>query len=183
MISFARRHYKKIQEIGTGIFLWESFNFLYDFIFYPFALAYWGFFVGGIIAAGLTFPINAFVFWLYEYLRVDWLGAHALRELEDEENKSNIAKLATWIGKKKTTWWEKLTSPIVFVTLLFPLDPVIVAIHYRRQHFTGLTVRDWGIFLAATAVANAWWLLKVGIVVEFLEYLWRIISPPFGIAF
>lgn len=175
MIGWVGRHHKKIREIGTGLFLYESFNFLYDFIFYPFAIAYWGIIDGGAIAAGLTFPINAFVFWLYEYMRVDWLGAHALRELEDEENKSSIAKLATWIGKKKETWWEKITSPIVFIGLLLPLDPVIVAIHYRRQHFKGHNLRDWSIFFLATAVANAWWLLKVGIIVEATLYVWHLV--------
>jgi hypothetical protein len=40
MISFIRKHHRKIQEIGTGIFLYEAFNFVYDFLFYPFALTY-----------------------------------------------------------------------------------------------------------------------------------------------
>jgi hypothetical protein len=157
----------------VGLFLWEGFNFVYDFIFYPFALAYWGLVAGGAIVVALSFVVNAFVFWLYEYMRVDWLAAHALRELEDKENKSNIEKLASWIGKEKTSLWEKVMSPIVFVTLLFPLDPVIVAIHYQKSHFKGLGWRDWGVFFAATAVANAWWLLKVGIVVEAALYVWR----------
>src|SRR6185437_10806775 len=115
MIHWVRRHHRKIREIGTGLFLYESFNFVYDFIFYPFAIAYWGIVQGGAIAAFLTFPINAAVFFSYELLRVDWLGAHALRELEDKENKSNIEKLATWIGKKKVGFWEKLISPLVFI--------------------------------------------------------------------
>ena len=175
MIGWVRKHHRKIGEISAGLFLWEGFNFLYDFIFYPFALAYWGIALGGTIVVALSFIINAFVFWLYEYMRIDWLGAHALRELEDEANKSNLQKLATWLAKKKTTWWEKLMSPIVFIGLLLPLDPVIIAIHYQRQHFSGLGWRDWGIFLVATAVANAWWLLKVGIVVEVALYIWRLL--------
>lgn len=173
MTAWLAKHHHKIREIGTGLFLWEGFNFVYDFIFYPFALAYWGLLVGGTVVVVLSFAVNAFVFWLYEYMRVDWLAAHALRELEDKENKSNIEKLASWIGKEKLTLWEKLASPVVFVTLLFPLDPVIVAVHYRKAHFKGLGWRDWGIFAAATAVANAWWLLKVGLVVEAALYAWQ----------
>ena len=172
--SFFRRHHRRIQEIGTGIFLWEGFTFIYDFIFYPFALAYWGLVKGGVIAVGFTFVINAFVFWLYEYMRVDWLGAHALRELEQEENRSNFAKLATWIGKKKETLWEKLVGHATFIALLLPIDPVIVAIHYQRQHFKGLGWRAWGVLFLATAVANAWWLIKIGAIVEGVKYLWRL---------
>jgi len=177
MIGWVRRHHRKIGEIASGIVLWESFNFVFDFGFYPFSLFYWGLVEGGIIAVAVCTIINAFVFWLYEYMTVDWLGAHALRELEDEENKSALGKLATWFGKKKTTFWEKIVSPIVFIGLLLPVDPVIVAIHYRKQHFKGLGWRDWGVFFAANFVANAWWLIKVGIVVEFLEFLWRLVIP------
>lgn len=175
MASFLQKHHRKIQEIGTGLFIYETFCYIYDFLFYPFALAYWGLELGGMIVVGLSLVINAFVFWLYEYMRVDWLGAHALRELEDEENKSNIAKLITWVGKTKETTWEKLMSPIVFATLLLPIDPVIVAIHYQRQHFKGLVWKDWGILVLATAVANAWWLIKIGTVVELAKFVWNLV--------
>ncbi len=175
MASFFRKYHRKIQEIGRSLFMWEGFNFIYDFLFYPFALVYWGFAEGAAIVVVLSIVINAFVFWLYEYMRVDWLGANALRELEDEENKSRLAKFATWVGKKKKSAWEKLASPFVFVALLLPIDPVIVAIHYQRQHFKGLGWKDWGLFLLATLVANAWWLIKVGLVVEATELAWRII--------
>ncbi len=171
MISFLRRHHRKIQEIGTGLVLWEGFNFLFDFTFYPFALAYWGLVKGGIIAVILCLIINAFVFWLYEHMRVDWLGAHALRELEAEENKSHFEKIITWLGKKKKHRWEKLADPIIFSILLIPVDPVIVAIHYQRLHFEGLEMRDWSILIVATLVANLWWLIQIGAVVAAFEFL------------
>lgn len=175
MTTLFKRHHRRIQEIGFGIFLFEIFGALYDFIFYPFALTYWGFADGAVIAIVSSLIINVFIFWLYEYMRVDWLGAHALRELEREENKSNIAKLMTWLGKEKTHWWERVLSPLVFTTLLLPIDPVIVAIHYQREHFNGLKWRDWGILVLATLVANAWWLLKVELVIQAALYLWHLV--------
>ena len=175
MIPLLRRHKQKIQEIGVGLFLYESFNFIYDFLFYPFALAYWGITLGGTIVIIISLVVNAFVFWFYEFLKVDWLGAHALRELEDKENKSNFEKLVTWIGKKKISTWERLMSPVVFAGLLLPIDPVIVAIHYQRRHFKGLGWRDWGLLFFATLVANLWWLVKIGLVVEGAKYLWHLV--------
>jgi hypothetical protein len=172
MIAWLKHHHKKIREIGAGLFIFETFNYVWDFAFYPFAIAYWGISLGGVIAVGATTIVNAFVFWLYEYMRVDWLGAHALRELDDKENKTHIEKLATWIGRKKITLWEKLLSPIVFVVLLLPIDPVIVAIHYRKNHFGGLTWRDWNILFWANLIANAWWLLKISLVIEAIKWLW-----------
>jgi hypothetical protein len=176
MISFLHKHHRKIQEISTGIVIYEGFCYIYDLLFYPFALAYWGFVDGGMLAVGISFFINIVIFWFYEYMQVDWLGAHALRELENEENKSNIQKLLTWIGKKKEHTWEKIMNPVVFSALLLPIDPVIVAVHYQRQHFKGLVWRDWGLLLAATAIANAWWLIKIGAIVEAVKFLWNIIS-------
>jgi hypothetical protein len=175
MLHFLRKHHKKITEVSTGIVLYEIFDFFYNFVFYPIVLAYWGFSDGAVIAVATSLAINIFVFWLYEYMRVDWLGAHALRELEREENKSSIAKLMTWVGKKKEHWWEKALNPIVFIALLLPIDPVIVAIHYRREHFNGLKLRDWQILILATLIANAWWLLKVELVIQALLYLWHLV--------
>jgi hypothetical protein len=173
MIGWLKKHHRKIQEIGMGLFIYEVFNFVYDWLFYPFAIAYWGLLIGGIIVVTGSLVGCGILFWLYDYMRVDWLGAHALRELEDKENKSNLEKLITWIGKKKVTFWEKALSPLVFVTLTFPIDPLIVAIHYRRHHFKGIGWKDWGILLAAVAAANAWWLLKVGLIVEGVKFLWH----------
>jgi hypothetical protein len=78
--------------------------------------------------------------------------------------------------KKKVKWWEKLANPIVFIALTLPIDPVIVAIHYRRQHFGGISARDWSIFFLATAAASAWWLLKVDLIIMAVRYLWAILS-------
>lgn len=174
MIHFIRRHHKKIRDIGTGLFLYESYNFLYDFIFYPFALAYWGLLVGGSIVVFGSVIQNVVMFWLYDYMAIDWLGAHALRQLEDKENKSSIEKMMTWLGRKKVSLWERLMSPVVFVSLTLPIDPLIVAVHFRKEHFRGVGLRDWGILLAAVISANLWWLLKIGTIVEGVKFIYTL---------
>jgi hypothetical protein len=170
---FLSHHHKKIREIGLGLFLYETWNYIFDFIFYPIAIAYWGIVNGGAIAVSLSFITNSIVFVIYEYLQIDWLGAHALRKLDQEENKSNIAKLMTWMGSHKKTWWEKLLSPVVFIALTLPIDPLIVAVHHRRQHFKGITMHDWLLLWGATLAANAWWLLKVGVIIEAAKFVWN----------
>lgn len=171
MRAFIHKHHKKIQEIGLGLLIWESVNFVFDWLFYPFAVAYWGIEKAAFITTSIAIIGNAFVYWLYDYMKVDWLGAHALRQLEDKENKSNLEKLATWLGKKKVSLFEKIASPIVFIGLTLPIDPVIVAIHYRRKHFTGISLKDWALLVAATVAASAWWLLKVSLVIEGIKFL------------
>ncbi len=171
-----RRHHSKLHEIGIGLALYESFNFLYDWLFYPFALAYWGLALGGTIVVLGSLLVCVVLFWYYDCLKIDWLGAHALRELDAEVNKNRFEKIATWIGKDKKTHWERLLSPVVFVFLTLPVDPLIVAIHYRKQHFGGVTRRDWGILLAAVLAANAWWLIKIEIVIEAVKWMLHLIG-------
>lgn len=175
MPSLLATHHTKIRDISVGLVLYESFNTVYDLIFYPVVLATLGLVHGALLATGISLVVNIVIFWMYDHMRVDWLGAHALRQLEHEENKSNIEHLITWLGKKKMAWYEKLASPVVFVGLTLPIDPVIVAIHYRRQHFKGVTARDWGLLLAATIAANIWWAAKLGIVISAIELIWHIL--------
>lgn len=175
MSSLLATHHTKIRDISIGLTVYETFNAVFDLMFYPVALAALGIARGALIATGISLVVNIIIFWLYDRLRVDWLGAHALRQLEHEENKSNIEHLLTWLGKKKVTWYEKVASPIVFIGLTLPIDPVIVAIHYRRQHFKGVTVRDWMLLLGATLAANIWWTLKLGVVISAIEIVWHLL--------
>ena len=165
-------YHRKIREIGLGLLLYEIFNNAFDYLFYPIVVALWGFIDGGALAVALSFLANSAVFVAYEHMRIDWLGAHALRELDDAENKSRITKLMTWMGSPKNTLIEKIASPAVFVALTLPIDPLIVAVHFRRTHFQGITVRDWLLLWSATAAANLWWLVKVGAIVEFLRFIY-----------
>lgn len=172
MARFDTRYRKHIQEIGIGLFAYEAFNFFYDWIFYPFALVYWGIEKGSIVLVVGSLIQCALLFWLYDHMRIDWVGAHALRELESKENKSRFEHMAVWLGKAKKTWWERLLSPIVFISLTLPIDPLIVALHYRKRHFSGVTARDWGILISAVVAANLWWLVKIGLIIEFLRLWW-----------
>jgi hypothetical protein len=104
-------------------------------------------------------------------MQVDWLGAHALRQLEKKHNKNTLENVATWIGKKNKTFGEKILSGILFVVLTIPIDPLIVAIHYRKKHFKGLLWRDWGILIVAVFFANLWWLIQIGVVFEAIGFV------------
>ena len=167
MHAFLKKHHARIQEIGIGLFIYECFNFVYDWLFYPFALVYWGVVHGGIVLVLGSLIQCSLFFWLYDRMKIDWLGAHALRQLEMKEKKNRLEHLAVWVGKEKKTWWEKLLNPIVFIALTLPIDPLIVAIHYRKRHFGGISARDWWVLLASVLVANAWWLIKIEILIEF----------------
>lgn len=165
------RHKKRIQTIGTGLFIYECFNLAYNWGFYIFSLSYWGIEDGAILAAGLSFIINAAIFWAYDHMKMDWLGAYALRELDAKENKSRFEQLAVWVSKENKTWWEKILTATAFVLVLIGIDPVIVAVHFQHEHFKGLKAYDWYILFMATAVANIWWLIRIGLLVEVIRFI------------
>ncbi|MEJ0053961.1 MAG: hypothetical protein WDN10_04545 [bacterium] len=167
------RHRVRIKTIGTGLFLYESYNVLYDYGFYAFAILQWGLVIGSIIATLGSLIQNGLMFWLYDRQGIDWLGAHILRELEAKENKNRFERLAVWLGKAEKTRAEVVLAAVAFVGLLWRVDPLIVAVHFRREHFRGLTAKDWGILLAAVAVGNAWSILEMGIIVETFRFGWE----------
>ncbi len=167
------RHKERIKTIGIGLVAYESFNLIYDYPFYLFAISYWGIVTGGIIAVAGSLITNIALFWAYDRFKIDWLGAYALRELEAKENKNRFERLAVWIGKANKTWWEVILTSVAFVLLLVRVDPLIVAVHFQQQHFNGLKAKDWGILLTAVIVGNGWWLIQTGLFVEVMRFLWR----------
>ncbi len=94
-------------------------------------------------------------------MKVDWLKAHALRELNNKENKTKLETLLTWHLVPRATIRERIIGEIRFALLLIPIDPVIVAMYYRENHFEGVSVRDWLMLVKATLVACIVWLLIV----------------------
>jgi hypothetical protein len=84
VIGWLVRHKERIGIIGMGVFLYECFNYAYDFGFYPFAIFHWGIVNGGIIAVLGSLVQNAVMFWMYDRFKIDWLGAHALRHHQEK---------------------------------------------------------------------------------------------------
>jgi len=171
--NWLSRHKADLLQFGWPFALFEGFNWVFDKGFFPFALWYFGPFWGAIIPSATAIGINAFVFWLYDYMQVDWLKAHALRELADKENKTNLEKLLTWHMTPRTTLRERIIGEIRFALLLIPVDPTIVAIYYRANHFKGVSRRDWLVLIKATVVACVIWLAIVEPIVFVVKIAWH----------
>src|SRR6185369_6528550 len=103
-----------------GIALLELFNHLYDFVFFPFALATMGPVWGAAVATLGAFTLNATLYFLYDVMKVDWLKAYALSELADKENKSSLEKAMTWFRTPKKTLRDKILAVALFVGLTLP---------------------------------------------------------------
>lgn len=146
---------------GAAATSYLVFNSVFDFFFYPAVMTAYGLVLGGSIAVSISLVQCSVMFWLYDKMKIDWLGAEMLRKLESTETQGKLTKIATWIGKEKKTIPEKLSAVIAFIVLAGPIDPLVVAVHFKRNHFNGLSFKDWGLLLAAVGASNAWWLVQM----------------------
>ncbi len=155
-----------LAEVGTGLFLYEGvWNQLFDLVFYPWCILTFGLTKGGLIAAAASFAHVIPLFWFYNWMRVDWLAATVVRSMADDENKGQLAKIAAVIHGKKTGWRKWILTPIQFIGLTAVIDPLIVAVHYREEHFSKkISGRDWGVLLASLVSANGLWCIKISVI-------------------
>lgn len=169
--SWAVRHKANLFQFGGAFAAFESFNWLFDKAFFPVALLMWGPVWGAVIPTAFALAINTVVFWLYEHLKIDWLQAHAVRQLADKENKTTFERIVTFHRRPRTTLWERIKGEAQFVALLTYVDPVIVAIYYRQEYFTGLRRSDWLLLVKATIIACVNWLITL----ELLYFVWKFV--------
>lgn len=169
------RHKADLLQFGWPFALFEGFNWIFDKGFFPFAIWMWGPLWGAVIPGVAALTVNAFVFWLYDHMKVDWLKAHALRELADKENKTNMEKVLTWHLTPQTTLWGRIVGELRFALLLSYVDPVIIAIYYRDNHFNGVKLKDWILLVKATAVAVIIWLAIMEPLTIGAKFLWHLL--------
>lgn len=165
------RHSRDLLQFGAGFAAFETFNWMYNYLFMPFTLLKWGPVWGALISTALALAINALVYWLYDHMKIDWLKAHAMRQLADKENKTTFEKLVTFHRQPRTTWWARLKGEAQFILLLTYVDPVIVALYYREEYFQGVSWRDWWLLIRATLVACVAWLL----ILEGFYFLYQLV--------
>ncbi len=156
---FFAEHRKKIAQFSLGLVIFESFIHLYDYLFFPFSIGYWGYLWGGVIASSIALLINAVVYLAYEHMKIDWLQARAIRQLADKESKNAFEKFITWHHKEKVTLTEKIVGIVYFVSLTLVLDPVMIALYHRKSFFKGMAGEDWMLLINSTVVACIVWLL------------------------
>ncbi len=170
--DWAQRHRRQLARVSAGLALYEAFNLGYDFVLYPATMLWLGVLWGAILMAAGSLASCAVLFWLYDRQKIDWLGAHAIGQIKHKDVKNRLEHWLAWISSPKHTWRERTIHGGVFILLNSYIDPLIVAVHCRQRHFTGLQWRDWRILLGAVTAANCWWIAKCGLLVGGLQWLY-----------
>lgn len=167
-------HKKRISEIGTGQILYWVFNWVFNNPVYLAAIAYFGIVKGGLIMSIASFLQCALLLVVFDRMKIDWVGVTYLQDISRKEEKKWVEKALVWALRRDSQGAKgKLIKLSIFATLSAFVDPFLVAVHYRRSHFEGVTGRDWAILTASVFIANAYWTLRQGILVAVALEVWR----------
>ncbi len=167
--SWLKKSQERILAIGWRLALFEAFNWVFNNPIYFWAMSPlgYGLVTGWLIMSTISLVMNAGFFWRYDRNGIDWLFANAARKWEEgtQESSGRFRRLIVKISKSR----DGYTGILTFILASISIDPVIVAVHYRKSHFSGISVRDWSILVASTAIGNLWWGARIGLFVEILK--------------
>jgi hypothetical protein len=162
--------WRKILDAGWRLVLYEIFNFLFNYPLYGWVMFKLGLGRGWIVMATASTVQNVATFLYHEKSKVDWLFAKTARDWEKKttKNSSKFRKIVVKITKSRD---KGFVGIITFVIASLNFDPTIVAAHYRKSHFTGISRHDWGLLFSSAIIANLWWGFRMGILIEALKWL------------
>ncbi len=169
-LTWFRNGRERILAIGWRLAGYEVFCWVYNYPLYIWTMTHFGLFLGWFMMTILSLVVGAYMFWRYDRKGVDWLFANTAREWEDATSDTSgwFRRALVKVSKSRNSG---LVGLVTFVLASINADPLIVAVHYRKQHFNGLGRRDWGILVATVAIANLWWGPRIVVVVWGLKIL------------
>jgi len=182
--AFIAAEKKKIATIALG----HTFNQIFDWLFnYPLYLCVvnsMGLEKGYVIMAVISlFTCLAFIRF-YDWLKVDWLGIEVAKEvseygptfIKNMNVQSGIGKILWWPFSKiilVILWATKKGGFVAFLALSVYTDPFITTVYMRKGQYNGMTRNNWLIFIASTAVSNAYWAIRTFAILESAKLIWK----------
>jgi methionyl-tRNA formyltransferase len=136
-----------------------------DYVLYPFVIYKLGLLHGGIVMSLFSFLVCLLTLWFYDWSKRDWLGIEAIKQLKDYEG-------AGWFQRQLSRLLRK-GDPVACVVLSIKFDPFITTAYMRHGAFTGMSRRDWKIFVASWLIGNVYWSFVCFGGVSALVWLWH----------
>jgi len=126
------------------------FDYGFDYALYPVVIWKLGPWIGGAIMALASLVFCLLLLRLYDRLGRDWLGLEFVKNLRHYDGPSRWRRTLAWLVTRGDL--------AAFVILSVKYDPFITTTYLRREAYSGMTRRDWHIFLASWFVANGLWI-------------------------
>lgn len=99
----------------------------------------------------ISFSLSILTLKFYDWLKRDWLGIEAIKRLKGYGGDKKLGKMTAWVMKK--------SDSIIFLFLSIKFDPFITTAYLRKGQFSGMSKRDWKIFIGSLLFSNAYWTL------------------------
>jgi len=154
---------ERVGTMAVGHTAKQVEEFLFDYVFYPAMIAWFGGVIGGLIATASS----AFECWLfilfYDWSKRDWLGLELLKEVRDGGEQTLFQRIA-----RKGNW-------LAFLVMSFTSDPFVTTVYMRKgaEAYNGLSSRDWKIFWASVVVGNVGWTIVVTTAITGFRFLFH----------
>ncbi len=101
----------------------------------------------------------------YDWSKRDWLGIETIKSIKGYDGNKKIGRITAWMMRK--------SDPLVFLFLSIKFDPFITTAYLRKEKFSGMSRRDWKIFIGSLLISNAYWTLACYMGITLAEWVWR----------
>ncbi len=136
-------------ELSTGLVAWKLYDYLFDYGLYPLVIWKLGPWRGGALMASLSLFICLLLLWTYDRLRRDWIGIEFVKGLRHYQGRSRWLQILAWLIARGD--W------VAFLVLSTKFGPFITTAYLRRDAFSGMSGRDWSIFMTSWLLGNLLW--------------------------
>ena len=154
----------RAMELTAGIAAAWLVRQAFDYALYPLVIYKLGLLKGGVAMALFSCAASIVSIKVYDFLKRDWLGIEAIKELKTYAGESKIRRITMWIMSK--------SDPVVFAFLSVKFDPFITTAYLRKGRYSGLTGRDAAIFVSSLVLGNAYWAFACFGGISFFEWIW-----------
>lgn len=149
-----------LSTTGIAIASKKGIDYGFDYVLYPAALLYLGYWWGGITMTLASVILNIGLIKIYDWTRRDLLMIERLKDLHSKT-----------LGSRQGSFLSKVlqgSNIVAFFVLSIVEDPAIVTLYLRRgsHHYNSLSQSDWLVFVGSTVVANLSWILSIGTLYE-----------------
>jgi hypothetical protein len=159
------KYKERFSIIGVGIFTNAVIVYIGDYVLYPFIIWKLGIIRGGIVMTIISAIVCYATLKFYDWSKQDWLGIEAIKSLKGYGGDKKLGRITAWVMKK--------SDSIIFLFLSIKFDPFITTAYLRKVQFSGMSKRDWKIFIGSLLFSNAYWTLACYTGITLVEWGWR----------
>ncbi|MDD5152449.1 MAG: hypothetical protein PHS95_00385 [Candidatus Pacebacteria bacterium] len=147
---------------GTGwLVLWLTDHW-FEYVLYPIAIE-----IGGMLYGGLFMVTVSFLGTWAQFIVYDWMG----KDLLGFEKMKSWKFVAWFLKKEGSHKIDTLKTALGVLVLSIYIEPFKLTLLFRRGSYSGLSRRDWGVFIAGVIVSNTSWTLLVTGVLKIIHFL------------